>query len=723
MNSSGTTSAEHDQLKGLNSSQRDAVTAPEGPLLVLAGAGSGKTRAIVHRIAYITRERRVPPWTILALTFTNKAAAEMRSRVAALCGKDAPELWILTFHALGLRLLRRFGGDIGLPTGFVVHDEDDRRSLIRRVIRELGLTERNYPVWRVASAVSARKNAAFSSEGYARWQNGRDQALLERIAQSYQSLLEANGGVDFDDLLIRSIELMECSEPARQFAERRFQHVLVDEYQDTNRVQYRLLRLLAPHGNLFAVGDEDQSIYNFRGADLRNILDFERDFPDTRLIKLEDNYRSTGAILKVAGALIACNQDRKGKRLIARLDAGLRPRVHTAVDEQKEAAYVASDVEKLRKESDSIRIAVLYRTNAQSRSLEEEFVARRIPHLLVGGQRFYERREIKDALAYLRLLGNLRDNTSFERVVNVPPRGIGGATLALLRETAAEKGHSLWDAAGAALEEGTLSTRAHAGLSSFKEIIESLSARVCSLTPAQLVDATITKSELASSFEKESPIQKQTRLENLSQLASAAADYQAQQTEPSLAAFLDNVSLLTDLDAVKSDAPCLLMTLHGAKGLEFDAVFLTGMEEGLIPHTLSLGNRRTVEEERRLCYVGMTRAKTRLTLTLALSRRAALQTQDRSPSRFLDEIPPELLDRDPPGAPRHSSPPPQTNRGLRRGTLVRHSLFGEGTVENVDSSGGDQKITVRFRSAGTKKLMARFANLEVLARAKPRRRW
>jgi DNA helicase-2/ATP-dependent DNA helicase PcrA len=706
-----------DTLEALNPSQRDAVTAPDGPLLVLAGAGSGKTRAIAHRIAYLIRERGVAPWTILSLTFTNKAAAEMRTRVSALVGGEAPDLWIFTFHALGLRLLRRFATEIGLPADFTVYDEEDRRAVIRRTIRELGFLDRDYPAWRVAGAVSARKNAAFSSGGYHRWQNARDQEVLEKVTARYQELLEKDKGVDFDDLLLRSVALFECSEQARLFAERRFQHVLVDEYQDTNRVQYRLLKHLAPHGNLFVVGDEDQSIYNFRGADLRNILDFERDFPSTTVIKLEQNYRSTASILEAAGALISKNRERKGKRLRPVHEGGRHPGVFAAVDDKEEASYVANRVKPLLDES--LRVAVLYRTNAQSRMFEEEFVHRRIPHLLVGGQRFYERREIKDALAYLRLLRNPEDNVSFLRVVNVPARGIGKTTVSLLQESAERSGLSLYDTTTRLLDEGTLPARAHKGLASFIEVIDSLAGRVSKSSVAELVDATLTRSQLSLSFQKESPVQRETRTENLAQLVTAAADYQSRNAESALEGFLDNVSLLTDLDMVKSDAPCVLMTLHGAKGLEFDAVFLTGLEEGLFPHTLSIGSPSSVEEERRLCYVGMTRARNQLTLTYAQSRRAALQQTDREPSRFLSEIPPKLLDwgaGEP--APPKEKPPMRPGGRFRKGMVVRHALFGQGTIVEVDSAGKDQKLTVLFRNAGRKKIMTHYADLEILRKSR-----
>ncbi len=721
MNNKIKASAGETLLVSLNAQQREAVTAPDGPLLVLAGAGSGKTRAIAHRIAYLIRERRISPWTILALTFTNKAAGEMRQRVSTLVGEAAPDLWVLTFHALGLRLLRRFGTDIGLTAGFAVLDEEDRRSLIRRSVRELGLLEKQYPVWKVASAVSASKNAAFSSDSYQKWQARPDRAILDKIAERYLALLGEENALDFDDLLIRSVELLECSDAARSLADRRFQNVLVDEYQDTNRIQYRMLRLLAPHGNLFVVGDEDQSIYNFRGADLRNILDFERDFPEATVVKLEDNYRSTGAILEAAGALIANNRERKGKRLIPQLEAGTRPRVFEAEDEVNEAGFVASRIQDARKQNDSTRIAVLYRTNAQSRAFEEAFVSRGIPHLLVGGQRFYERKEIKDALAYLRLLLNPHDNVSFLRIVNVPVRGVGSASIALIQRAATEKRYSLWDAARALVQDGSLPARAHKGLGSFLVLVEKLTQVKDQLSPAELVDKTIAKSQLATAFEKESPAAQQTRLENLNQLVVAATDYQAREEEASLAGFLDGVSLLTDLDNVKGDVPCLLMTLHAAKGLEFDSVFLAGLEEGLFPHTLSIGNPRSVEEERRLCYVGMTRARAQLTLTYARSRRAALQQADRSPSRFLDEIPAELLDWNRPKRAALPQPAPRTRQSpYKRGVVVKHPLFGEGTVVEADTSGRDEKVTVLFRRAGRKKLVPRFANLEILSGARPR---
>ena len=685
---------------------------------MLAGAGSGKTRAIAHRVAFLIGERDVPPSTILALTFTNKAADEMRSRIEALVGEAAPDLWISTFHSLGLRLLRRFGTDIGLPSEFVVHDEQDRRALLRRVLKEIGVTEREYPLTRVASAVSARKNDAFGSEMSPRWWRERDRLVLDHALERYQKLLEDAGGVDFDDLLIRSVELLECSEKARAFAERRFRRLLVDEYQDTNRIQYRLMRLLAPHHNVFVVGDEDQSIYNFRGADLRNILDFEKDFPGATLVKLEVNYRSTSAILEAATSLIAHNEERKGKKLVAKRGEGETPRVYAAETDWTECHFVADQIESLRAQSTSTRVAVLFRTHAQTRLFEEEFVRRGIPHLLVGGQRFYERQEVKDALCYLRLVLNPRDNASFLRAINTPLRGFGTATVALTEQTASERGLSLWDAAAQLDDENAIPARASQGLASFRDIRESLAEYASTATIGSLVKEALTQSGLSAALQKEKTVEAEGRVENLLQLVTAAIDYQEREEEPSLAGFLDRVSLLTDLDTAKEEAPCLLMTLHSAKGLEFDTVFLTGLEEGLFPHFRSAGDRRALEEERRLCYVGMTRARTLLFLTYALSRRSALEKEGRTPSRFLNEIPTKLLAGDAPTeAPTAAASPVR----LSPGDVVRHARFGEGTIVDAEPPNADQKITVLFRRAGRKKLVARFANLEVLENPRPTR--
>ncbi|HEY7819967.1 MAG TPA: 3'-5' exonuclease, partial [Vicinamibacteria bacterium] len=581
--------------------------------------------------------------------------------VQELLPQPATELSLHTFHALCLRLLRRFGEDVGLPRGFTVYGEDERRTLLRRVLREMGVLEREYPLSRVSASISAQKNGAFVREPSGpRGPRGEVELIdptLAKAAESYQRQLEAAGGVDFDDLLLRGVELLECSERARGYAARRFRHVLVDEYQDTNRVQYRLLRLLAPHGNLFVVGDEAQSIYNFRGADLRNILDFERDFPGARVVKLEMNYRSTKVILRAASGVIGHNVERKGKTLVASLPEGERIQLHEADDEREEAAHACGILERLRRQSPGLRVALLFRTHAQTRAFEEELVRRNVPHQVLGGLRFYERREIKDALAYLRLLHHRGDDASFLRAVNVPPRGVGDATQALLGQRARASGISLWDASEALLDSDLISGRARVGLAAFRTLIEGLAARLSPGKPSAALRAILQESGLLASLETEGEAAARERRENLDQLVASALEYEASDREPTLASFLDRVSLLTDADTLETPAPVLLMTLHAAKGLEFDVVFLAGLEEGLFPHVRAAGSRHALEEERRLFYVGITRARTRLFLSFARSRFLSYLSTSREPSRFLGEIPGDVIEstagafRQPPARP------------------------------------------------------------------------
>jgi DNA helicase-2/ATP-dependent DNA helicase PcrA len=698
-------------LNALNERQRDAVSAGDGPTLILAGAGSGKTRVIVHRVAHLVQSRSVSPDAILAVTFTNKAADEMRRRVQELLPRPATDLSVHTFHALCLRLLRRFGEDVGLSRAFTVYGEDERRTLLRRVMRQMGLAEREYPLSRVSASISATKNQAFGQ---------RDPGTLDpniaMAAERYQRELEAAGGVDFDDLLLRGVELLECSERAQSYAARRFRHVLVDEYQDTNRVQYRLLRLLAPHGNLFVVGDEDQSIYTFRGADLRNILDFERDFPGARVVKLEVNYRSTAAILRAASGVIGHNVERKGKTLVPSLPEGERIHLHEADDEREEAAHACGAIERLRRQAPESRVAVLLRTHAQTRAFEEELVRRNVPHQVLGGLRFYERREIKDALAYLRLVHHRGDDASFLRAVNVPPRGVGDATQALLGERARARGVSLWEASEALLDGDEIAGRARVGLTAFRALIEGLSARLVSEKPSFSLKAILEESGLLASLLAEGETAARERRENLDQLVASALEYEDGEREPSPPGFLDRVSLLTDADTLETPAPCLLMTLHAAKGLEFDAVFLGGLEEGLFPHVRAAGNKQALEEERRLFYVGLTRARSRLFLSYARSRFLSYLSTSRSPSRFLSEIPEDVLDSSVRASSvRPSTSPPAPKSSFRPGTIVSHKTFGEGRVLAATGSGRDRKVTVLFHKAGRKKLLLEYAGLRVVS--------
>ncbi|GMR21798.1 MAG: DNA helicase II [Acidobacteriota bacterium] len=695
-------------LEDLNEQQREAVTSPDGPRLVLAGAGSGKTRVIVYRMAYLIEARGVSPDTLLAVTFTNKAADEMRSRVRAIL-RSSEDAAVHTFHALCLRLLRRFSEDIGLRSGFTLYGSDERKSLLRRICRDEGIAEREFPVSRIASSVSAHKLRTFDGGGGGG--DSRFQRLLEAVALRYQKELDAQGAVDFDDLLLRAVELMECSERAQAFAERRFQHVLVDEYQDTNRIQYRLLRLLAPHKNIFVVGDDDQSIYNFRGADMRYILDFETDFPNATTIKLEVNYRSSGAILRAASAVIENNRSRKGKRLIASRDEGLPPELYGAEDDRAEAAHVARRLDELRKQDDSQDAAILLRTHAQTRVFEEELLARGIPHRVLGGLRFYDRKEIKDALGYARLVLNRHDDASFLRVANMPIRGVGKASITIVQQAAEKAGSSLWDASLEALGDDLLPGRARVGLTQFREVVEKLAGASPDDTPSRVLRRVFTQTGLVNELEREGEAVARERKENLDQLVAAATEYEAGPA-PTLAGFLDSVSLLTDMDTVGS-TPCLLMTLHAAKGLEFDTVFLAGLEEGLFPHIRASGDMKGLEEERRLFYVGMTRAKRRLYLSFALSRRFSYQTSARRPSRFLIEIPEAALVT-PTGTPTEPLDRFVETSPLRQGALVHHAKFGEGKVLDASGTGPDRRVTVLFRTAGRKRLVAQYAKLEIV---------
>jgi DNA helicase-2/ATP-dependent DNA helicase PcrA len=703
-----------DFLDDLNEQQKRAVTAPDGPLLVLAGAGSGKTRVIVYRMAYLVAARGVSPGSILAVTFTNKAADEMRGRVRALMSSSG-DAAVHTFHALCLRLLRRFGEDIGLRQSFTLYATDERKSLLRRICRDEGIAEREFPLSRVASAVSAHKLRAFDGGASG---DSRFVRIVEAVSMRYQKELDAQGAVDFDDLLLKAVELMECSERAQAFAARRFRHVLVDEYQDTNRIQYRLLRLLAPHKNVFVVGDDDQSIYNFRGADMRNILDFEIDFTGANAIKLEVNYRSSGAIVRAASAVIENNRSRTGKRLVANHDEGELPELYAAEDERDEAAHVARQLLQLRSDPEA-NAAILLRTHAQTRVFEEELLARGIPHRVLGGLRFYDRKEIKDALGYTRLILNRHDDASFLRVANTPIRGVGKASLAILDQVAKRNGSSLWSAMEDALGDDALPSRARVGLTQFRDVVDTLARQSANETPSRVLRRTLSETGLVHELEREGEALARERRENLDQLIAAAAEYELGPS-PSLAGFLDGVGLLTDIDNVGS-TPCLLMTLHAAKGLEFDTVFLAGLEEGLFPHIRASGDVKAMEEERRLFYVGMTRAKRGLHLSYAESRRFSYQTSSRRPSRFLTEIPAQNLNA---GANERAARSrvtyePSVSRedcgSLRRGARVHHQKFGEGKVLDTSGTGPDRRVTVLFHNAGRKRLVAQYAKLEVIS--------
>jgi DNA helicase-2/ATP-dependent DNA helicase PcrA len=713
-------------LAGLNEQQREAVLAAEGPVLILAGAGSGKTRVITHRIAHLVLERGVPSDAILAVTFTNKAAGEMKARTEALLAGQPLRGWISTFHSLCVRILRREAEAAGLARAFVIYDEDDQLAAVREALRALDLSEKLHPPRRLLSRISAAKNA-----GRDPVEEGEHDAVgvYARVAARYQETLAAANALDFDDLLLRTVALLDSDAAVREAYQRRFRYVLVDEYQDTNRTQYELVRHLAGRdGNITVVGDEDQSIYSWRGADIRNILDFEADFPGARILRLEDNYRSSQAILDAASALVAHNRQRKGKTLRATKAGGDPVHLHQAADEFEEAAWVVGRLAGLGGRG---RAAVLYRMNAQSRLLEEALMRRGMPYTVIGGVGFYERREVKDLLAYLRLVVNPGDGMALRRVLNVPARGIGARTLEEIERVAAERRVSLWDALAAVEEERRLPARATQPLQRFRDLVLGLRAGSEGASVKEMLQRILEGSGYAAALSQEDSHESQDRLENLAELLSAAAEYDGREESPTASGFLDRVSLLSEADVVKGDAPVVLMTLHSAKGLEFDWIFLAGMEEGLVPHARSLQSDAGLEEERRLCYVGMTRARARLFLTFAQSRQVFGQRRLTEPSRFLGEIPREALTLtsevrsfEPAYVPRRRPearavsdvppPAPADLAGLRPGARVRHPLFGVGTVVRTDGGGDDLKLTVSFAGVGAKRLVARFAGLEVL---------
>jgi DNA helicase-2/ATP-dependent DNA helicase PcrA len=717
-------------LAGLNSQQREAVLATEGPVLILAGAGSGKTRVITHRIAHLILDKGVPSESILAVTFTNKAAGEMKDRAEALLPGQPLRSVLSTFHSFCVRVLRRDAQAAGLPREFVIYDEDDQLAAVREALRALDLPEKLHPPRRVLSRISARKNAARSAPE-TEDEDSVAAATLARITERYEQTLQAAGALDFDDLLLRTVALLDRDPAVRDAYRRRFPYVLVDEYQDTNRAQYELVRHLAgPQGNVTVVGDEDQSIYSWRGADIQNLLDFESDFPGARVLRLEENYRSSPAILDAASALVAHNRRRKGKTLRAVKPAGDKVRLHQAADEYQEAAWVVDRIAGLR---DAGRAAVLFRMNAQSRLFEEGLMRHRIPYEVVGGVGFYERKEVKDLLSYLRLILNPRDPLALRRVINVPPRGIGDKTVEEVARAAAARGVSPWEALGALEEEALLPARATLPLRRFREMMLGLREDAGRLGVKGLLTRTLEVTGYAAALAQEPSRESQDRLENLAELLSAAADYEVRDESPTLAGFLDRVSLLSDVDRAAGQAPILLMTFHSAKGLEFDSVFLVGLEEGLVPHSRSATSPEALEEERRLVYVGMTRAMERLHLTWAQSRQVFGQRRLCEPSRFLTEIPRDRLEvtadavyeapmrerRPPAWRPRPAAAtapfpsPTGVPAEMRPGVKVRHPLFGVGTVLRSEGAGDDLKLTVSFTGIGAKRLVARYAGLEL----------
>ena len=695
-------------LESLNPTQLDAVEHTEGPLLILAGAGSGKTRVLTHRIAYILDQGLAAPEEVLAITFTNKAAGEMKDRVALLVGPDSRKMWVSTFHAFCARILRVHAEKLGYKREFTIYDGADQVRLVKRSIVELGKDPKRFNPRSFAAQISAAKNILATPDDYLRSTEGYIAENVAEVYDLYQRRLYENNAMDFDDLIMQTVALLEVFPEVRERYQTRFKYIHVDEYQDTNHAQYRLVNILAAaHRNLCVVGDDDQSVYSWRGADIRNILDFERDYPEAKVVKLERNYRSTQTILDAANAVVANNASRKPKELWTAGPQGERIRIFTASDEYAEARFVVSEIERLidagARPAD---VSVFYRTNAQSRALEDVLVREGVPYQVVGGVRFYERAEIKDAMAYLAVISNPSDSGALERIINVPKRGLGATSVARLQEHARRNGVSLYDAlagADAGADAADLTGAAKKACRGVRDLFEGWRVAAQEVPPAELIGAVLDESGYQAELVAENTVESESRLENLEELINAAREYERVEPEPTLAGFLQEQALYSEQDALSGEGGrAALMTLHNAKGLEFDHVFVVGMEEGTFPHARSL-DEQNLEEERRLAYVGITRARKSLTLTYAKLRSSWGEREYQLPSRFLSEIPEGLKSGTVPGV----SPgrggwgmalqgrdrvEPERVVSYRAGEKVRHARFGVGEVVEA----GTGRVVVRF---------------------------
>ena len=707
-------------LADLNPAQREAVLATEGPVLVIAGAGSGKTRVLTHRIAHLVAACGVKPNEILAITFTNKAAGEMKSRLEGVLGETAHRMWVMTFHAACGRILRREAPRLAYKSNFTIYDSADQVRVVKAIIEEEGWDPKRFVPRGIHSQISNAKNQLVDPEEYARRVGSFYEQTVADVYARYQERLHRSNAMDFDDLIMVTVKILESFPEAREKWQKAFRYVLVDEYQDTNHAQYRLLQLLAgEHGNVFAVGDPDQSIYAFRGADIRNILEFERDFGGAQTIALEQNYRSTNAILRAANSVIANNRERKPKNLFSELGDGDPVSVVEVEDEHAEARYVAAEIAGLQEGGVAgSEIAVFYRTNAQSRVLEDVLVRQEIPYQVIGGPRFYERAEIKDLIAYLQVIDNPFDGVSLGRIANRPRRGIGDASIARIQAFADAQGISLFEALGQADDAG-VGAAPLKSVQRFHTLMQSLMAGALEQPVPELLEKVLERTGYVEALEAERTVEAQGRLENLMELVGVAREYQEAAAEPTLSEFLQQISLFSDQDELAEERSLVtLMTLHNAKGLEYRAVFLVGMEDGVFPHARSL-EEQGLEEERRLAYVGLTRAQERLTLTHAATRSLWGSRDYRRPSRFLEELPQEEVERErlrPTswsgyGAPRQSlAPSSGPAPDLSTGDNVRHSTLGEGVVVAIE---GDGTVTVRFAQDGAeRRLMLDYAPLE-----------
>lgn len=718
-----------DLIDPLNDAQREAVAAPLGRALVLAGAGSGKTRVLTHRAAWLVRVEGATPYNLLAVTFTNKAAAEMRGRIERLLGISGSGMWVGTFHGLSHRLLRLHWKEAGLPQGFQILDSEDQRRLVKRVMRDLEVDENRWPVRQLQGFINARKDAGERPEDLD--SNDPYTGQMARVYTAYEAACRSAGVVDFAELMLRTVEMLQNHLELLGHYRRRFAHVLVDEFQDTNGIQYQWLKLLAgPEADVFIVGDDDQSIYGWRGARVENLQRFRSDYSDTRVLRLEQNYRSTSTILDAANALIALNSDRLGKKLWTDGERGEPIALYAAFNEQDEARFVIERLMAMIDDQGLARsdIAILYRSNAQSRTFEEALLSRRIPYRVYGGLRFFERAEIKDALAYLRLIANRDDSAALERIINTPTRGIGNRTLEAIRLAAREQDVSLWRAATGLVENrGVLPARAANALGAFLGLIDRLAAETADMDLADQLETVLDRSSLRAHVGKDRSERAQDKLENLDELITAARNFQQDaQIEEDMApltAFLSHAALEAGEGQAGAWEDCVqLMTLHSAKGLEFPVVFLVGLEEGLFPHRMSVEEPGRLEEERRLAYVGITRARQQLVITYAERRRLHGRDEFGIASRFIRELPPELVDEvrarfsvTGPGVAAggdslNGGLAPEAEFGL--GERVQHSRFGEGVVLDCEGNGPNARIQVNFDAVGAKWLVAAYANLE-----------
>ena len=713
-------------LESLNEGQRDAVGAPPGNLLILAGAGSGKTRVLVHRIAWHIATGEANPQGILAVTFTNKAASEMRSRIESLLGQSIHGMWVGTFHGLCHRLLRAHWQDANLSEDFQILDSEDQYRTVRRIIRAMMLDESQYPPKEAQWYINAQKDKGLRPEKI-NDDGDLTTAQMIKIYRIYQQTCESSGAVDFGELLLRTYELLHKNKLVREIYQNRFKHILVDEFQDTNELQYKWLKLLIGENNtLFAVGDDDQSIYSWRGARVENMKAFQKDFKETKLLKLEQNYRSTTTILNAANKLIGNNSKRLGKNLWTDGEEGERIGIYMAYNELDEARYVVNQIQKCSEEGGSFEEnAILYRVSAQSRVLEEALLSSKIPYRVYGGVRFYERMEIKDALAYVRIATFHDDDISFERIINTPTRGIGSRTIEELRIVAKKDNCSLWAAAHHIIEHKLLSPRAVNALEEFIRLVQRMSLTKSQPALDDRVDSIIKLSGLINHFKKEKGEKGLARIENLEELVKASSEFELDDNEElkemsAMQAFLAHAALESGETQAGDKSNCVhLMTLHSAKGLEFPSIFLVGMEEGLFPHQRSSGDLKQLEEERRLCYVGITRARKLLTLTYTQYRRLHGSDYYPQPSRFIDEIPAELLSEIRMGGNVTESlfRKKVTRTGSKDGKLtlgqrVSHTKFGEGVILNLEGDGDNMRIQVNFEKAGSKWLVASYANLQ-----------